>query len=215
MSSAILYTALSVVNLVAFLVGIVFLPERAPVHFDAHGLVDGFSSSWSYAAFPAAAALLSLGVWVVALKKKRSVLIIAIFGALGTALAAIGWVFFGFAAQNLELGERPAFPYPAVTVFPLSVLLIAAGFCLPRFGQYVKRPYQTLSDAYLGVLFGRFGKLFCMAAGAVSALGAILFSCLDAALRFDYLSIVLFAVSLIALAVACSIAARRCLKEKP
>ena len=58
LKTAILYTALSLVSLIAFAVGILFLPEEVAIHFNFEGVCDRMGSPWVYISLPAAAALI-------------------------------------------------------------------------------------------------------------------------------------------------------------
>ena len=52
--TAILYTVLSLLSLIGFAIGILFLPEEVAVHFNYEGVCDRMGSPWVYISLPAA-----------------------------------------------------------------------------------------------------------------------------------------------------------------
>ena len=85
--TAILYTVLSLLSLLAFTVGILFLPEEVAVHFNYEGVCDRMGSPWVYISLPAAAALVSGGLFAAALKENKNARILNI------CLVVVGAVF--------------------------------------------------------------------------------------------------------------------------
>ncbi len=182
MKVSVYYTAISVLNLLAFTVAVACLPAEVPIHY-AHGVVDRLGSPWVFLALPAVSALLSLAVWAVRLKGKKTlpVLLLAIAGG---CFSVLGWIFLGLSAQNAAFGDRVFFPYAAVTALPLSYLTLGCGVGLA--------PILAEEDT-------RFFEIAFTAAGGI---GAVVSSALIAVPRLGWVALLVFFVLLLAAAVA-------------
>lgn len=199
MKVSILYTALSVLNLIAFAIVVAFLPASVPVHFE-NLTVDRFGSAWVFIAFPAVTALLSLGVLMLRLKAKergREYLnvISLVIAAVGAVFACVGWTFVGLSSQSVEFGMKVSFPYAAVTALPLSMAMFIFGFIvydgsftrlLSAHGAQVNEALRKRAD--------RAGGIFFMIAAGIAAILAVVFACLTFSPRADWVAIVVLAV---------------------
>ena len=218
MKTAIIYTVLSVLNLIGFAVGAALLPARVPVHFDAAGLANRFGSPWEYIAFPAVTALMTLGLWVVALGRrgKKRTILAALFCGLGAVFACLGWMFFGIISQ-FRPGETMSIPFGAVTVLPCALLLVVLGNYMPRVRQNAfigVRTSATMKSETVWMKANRAGGYAFFAAGLVSAAAAIVFSCVDAKPRLDFISIPVFLGCILAAAVFCVVYANSCYRRE-
>ena len=83
MRAAILYTVVSLVNLIAFAVGILFLPAQVPIHFNAALTADAMGSPWVYLSLPGAAALISAGIWAALFQKKNRAVTVGVLTVAG------------------------------------------------------------------------------------------------------------------------------------
>lgn len=191
MKTAIIYTILSLVNFSAFVVGILFLPAEVPIHFDATMQADVIGSPWVFAALPAAACLISAGVFTASLRaKKFKRLTEGLLCAIGGALVCLGWTFFSLSASGVKVGERAMFPVLTFTVLPVSMLLIWLGGALPKVN---KNPYFGIctnasqkSERVWQKTQKLGGSLFFFS-GVLSSVLSILFSCLPALCYYPYL----------------------------
>lgn len=107
MKHSILYTVLSVLNLITFAIVVACLPKEVAVFYNA-GIVERLGSPWVFLAFPAVTAFLALGVFVVELRakpKRRLAFLLSLFAA-GIALSALGWAYLALAAQGAGFGEH-------------------------------------------------------------------------------------------------------------
>lgn len=202
MFTPILYTALAVINLIGYCVGIVFLPDLVPIQI-AGGVVEGLGSPWALIALPSVTALLSLGVFLVSGKQglKHKGLSNLLIGLVGILFAVIGWVFFAYAASGAAVGERVLFPYGAAIVLPLALLSVVYGVHLPHAEQgaaYVVRGKGAGKDDALWSHTVTVGRAAFMTAGLFTAVSAVLVSCLAPA--FDFFPAILLFLSL---ALAC------------
>lgn len=181
MKRSIVYTIVSVTDLILFAVCVAFLPARVSVHY-AGGIADRFASPWVFLAFPAATALLSFAVFAAELRarpERRVYLMLAVFAA-GAALAATGWVFLALAAQGAAYGE-------AVYMLPWTIstlVLASAGMLAGYFMHETKAPRLSAcgTDVFAASLAG-----FVVSAGI--AFGAA---------AFDWVGFLLFALMLAA-----------------
>lgn len=181
MKAAVVYTVLSLADLLAFFIGVLCLPELVPVHFDAGMRVDALGSPWSLVGLPAASALLSAAIWIcVLVQKKNRALTCAIFTFMGIVFSVLGWTFFGLAASGMQLGEKTDFPIGLVTALPLSLLLAWLGNYLPRVEPNrligIRTP-ATLASEEVWRKTHRLGGYLLFAAGVLSAAATILLSC--------------------------------------
>ena len=126
--TAILYTVLSLLSLLAFTVGILFLPEEVAVHFNYEGVCDRMGSPWVYISLPAAAALVSGGLFAAALKENKNARILNIcLVVVGAVFTVLGWALFALGAQGTQLGEKLNFPFAAAILLPLAILIMVRG----------------------------------------------------------------------------------------
>lgn len=205
MKVSVFYTVLTLVNLIAFAVGVVLLPGSVAVHFDGNLAADRLGSAWVYVAFPAAAALISAGVWITALRKKS--VVTALLCTLGGVLSCMGWTFFSLAAQGTELGMSAVFPFSLVSVLPIGLILTGFGFFLVCSRETVarSRAFRAISalrddPARMRVL--RVSGIALCSAGLLSSATAVVLGCIPVLPRLDLIAaIVMLATLLIALAV--------------
>lgn len=197
MKTAIMYTVLSVVNLVGFAVGLTFLPPSVPVHFNIHGAVNGTGSPWVFVAVPACAALISAGLWAATFsrREKNRAVATGLLSLTGALLVCLGWVFFGLAAGGAQFGEKTNFPFPAATVLPLSLLLVFFGNRMPRIkptGIFGIRANDMLKSETVWVKTHRAAGIAFITAGLISAVCAVVFSCLG---ELAYVSLIVLAAT--------------------
>ncbi len=195
MKTAIVYTVLSIVNLIAFAVGLTFLPAEVAIHFDFKGVVDGIGSPWVYVSIPAVSAVVSAGVWAALHSKneKNAKISVGLLAALGAVFAVLGWTFFALAAQGLALGEKSKFPFALVTILPLSLLFVFFGNYLPRIkpNRWVGiRTPATLGSETVWAKTHRVGGTVMFVSGILSAICAVVFSCVPGNLA--YVSLIVF-----------------------
>ena len=134
--TAILYTVLSLLSLLAFTVGILFLPEEVAVHFNYEGVCDRMGSPWVYISLPAAAALVSGGLFAAALKENKNARILNIcLVVVGAVLTVLGWALFALGAQGTQLGEKLHFPFAVAILLPLAILIMVMGNYMPVAGR--------------------------------------------------------------------------------
>ena len=220
MKVSILYTVLSVLNLIAFAIVVSLLPASVPVHFNGAGVVDRLGSAWEYIAFPSITALLSIGVFIIMLRMKsanRKYFAIAL-ALVGGLFLCMGWAFLGLAAQGAEYGEKVGFPFAAVSALPISLLLIAFGAMMPRLeANYFLgiRTSATLKSERVWEKTHRVGGIAFIVCGAISAITAVVFSCLDVSPRLDWLALVVLLVALVVTALFCVIYSYTVKEEAP
>lgn len=180
--TAILYTVLSLISLIGFVVGILFLPEEVAVHFNYEGVCDRMGSPWEYISLPAAAALVSGGLFAAAWKENKNARILNIcLVAAGAVFTVLGWVIFALGARGTQLGEKLRFPFSAAILLPLAVLIMVLGNYMPVAGRnkwFGLRTKETLASDYVWEKANRFSGVLLFAAGALSAAASILFSVL-------------------------------------
>ncbi len=178
---SILYTIAALADLLAFLVGVLLLPARVPIHL-AGLTVDRLGSPWTLIAFPAVSAFLAIAFFPIALHAKRGRgAALCALSAVGAAFAVVGWVFFGIAAQPAVFGETIAFPYAAVSALPV-------GFFVAILGGFLFEREKTGRRLGVGLI----------ASGLLSAAVAIGFSCAAVSPRLDWIASVVLVVSVLA-----------------
>lgn len=223
MKTAILYTVFTIINLIGFVIGVLFLPDQVPIHFNSGLTADVVGSPWVYVALPAAAALVSTAIWTASISKKLKDLskrgsareiVIGILAGIGAILAIMGWIFFALIASGVKVGEKANFPIPLVTILPLSVLVLF-------FGNYLsegkpenwlqKRIRAKFSEEVVFMAFTRLSGILFLCAGLISAVCAIIFSCLKFSFASLFSAIVFVACVLIAV-IASLLFARRVIR---
>lgn len=211
MATMAVYTALSLLNLVGFAVGVSFLPAEVPIHFDASMTADALGSPWVYLALPGAAALVSIGMWATLGQKKNRKITLGILSAVGGIFATLGWAFFALAASGANVGEKTGFPLMLVIVLPLSLLFVWLGHYMPHIEPNRVLGIRTASTRKSEEVWRkthRLGGVLFFAAGIVSALGAVVFGCVPALAPVQYLAFAVFAVSAAVAAVASCVYAK-------
>ena len=213
--TAILYTVLSLLSLLAFTVGILFLPEEVAVHFNYEGVCDRMGSPWVYISLPAAAALVSGGLFAAALKENKNARILNIcLVVVGAVLTVLGWVLFALGAQGTQLGEKLNFPYAAAILLPLAILIMVLGNYMPVAGRnkwFGLRTKETLASDYVWEKANRFSGVLLFAAGALSAASSILFSVLG----LDFVALIVTVALILIVTVISLIHAYRIAKRMP
>lgn len=204
MKTAITYTVLSTLNLIGFVIGVILLPAQVPIHFDVNMTADAVGSPWVYVALPAAAALISAALLTTSISKrgKNRKLLNGLLAGLGAILICIGWAFFALIASGVKVGERVNFPFALVTLLPISILMIFFGNYLPRIEPnrtFGIRTFATLKSETVWVKTHRLAGYLFFGAGLLSAVSAVLFSCLFA--EISYVSIIIFCVALLIAAI--------------
>lgn len=215
MKTAVIYTVLSLLSLLAFTVGILFLPEEVAVHFNYEGVCDRMGSPWVYISLPAAAALVSGGLFAAALKENKNARILNIcLVAAGAVLTVLGWVLFALGAQGTQLGEKLRFPFAAATLLPLAILIMVLGNYMPVAGRnkwFGLRTKETLASDYVWEKANRFSGVLLFAAGALSAAASILFSVLG----LDFVALIVTVALILIVTVISLIHAHRIAKRMP
>ena len=213
--TAILYTVLSLLSLLAFTVGILFLPEEVAVHFNYEGVCDRMGSPWVYISLPAAAALVSGGLFAAALKEDKNARILNIcLVAAGVVLTVLGWVLFALGAQGTQLGEKLRFPFAAAILLPLAILIMVMGNYMPVAGRnkwFGLRTKETLASDYVWEKANRFSGILMFAAGALSAAASILFSVLG----LDFVALIVTVALILIVTVISLVYAHRIAKRVP
>ena len=210
MKTAITYTTLSLLNLIGFVVGICLLPAQVPIHFNVNMVADAVGSPWVYVALPAAAALISAAIWTVTVSKKEKnrKIMTGLLAGVGAILICMGWAFFALIASGVEVGEKVDFPIALVAVLPLSLLVLFLGNYLPRVEQNfwlgIRIP-ATLKSETVWTKTHRLGGYLFFAAGLVSAISAVVFSCIG---NLAYISAIVLVVTVLAAAITCFIYAQ-------
>ena len=176
MKTAIIYTALSLLNLIAFLIGVAFLPDTVAIHFNAKGIVDGVGSPWVLVSVPAAATIVSAGLCIAFLShnERNRKLMCAFVYAVSAILIVLGWVL------------------------PISLLLLFFGNYMPRIKQnawFGIRTPATLKNEQVWTKTHRVGGYAFVAAGFVSAVSSILFTCISGNLA--YISVIVLLAALV------------------
>ena len=198
MKLTITYTVLSLVNLIGFVIGVLALPAQVPIHFNWEMVADVVGSPWVYLALPAAAALISVALWVATLSKKEKnrKILLGVFSAIGAVLSVIGWVFFAL-ASGVEVGEKVKFPVMLTIFLPLSLLMIYFGNCLPRIEHNFWlgiRTRATIKSETVWTKTHRLGGLLFFLAGLISAICTVVFCCIPKDL--DIAALIVFLVTL-------------------
>ena len=213
--TAILYTILSLLSLIGFAIGILFLPEEVAVHFNYEGVCDRMGSPWEYIALPAAAALVSGGLFAAALKENKNTRILNIcLVAAGTVLTVLGWVIFALGARGTQLGEKLRFPFSAAILLPLAILIMVLGNYMPvakRNKWFGLRTKETLASDYVWEKANRFSGVLLFAAGALSAAASILFSVLG----LDFVALIVTVALILIVTVISVVYAYRIAKRMP
>ena len=207
MKTAITYTVLSLLNLIGFVVGICLLPAQVPIHFNVNMVADAIGSPWVYVALPAAAALISAAIWTttVSKKEKNRKIISGSLAGLGAVLVCIGWAFFALIASGVEAGEQVDFPFALVIVLPLSLAVLFFGNYLPRVEQnfwFGIRIPATLRSETVWAKTHRFGGFLFFAAGLVSAISAVVFSCVG---NLAFISAIVLAATILVVTAVCTV----------
>lgn len=200
MKTAIIYTALSLLNLIVFLIGVAFLPDTVAIHFNAKGIVDGVGSPWVLVSVPAAATIVSAGLCIAFLShnERNRKLMCAFVYAVSAILIVLGWVFFALSSQTQGLGDKINFPFALITVLPISLLLLFFGNYMPRIKQnawFGIRTPATLKNEQVWTKTHRVGGYAFVAAGFVSAVSSILFTCISGNLA--YISVIVLLAALV------------------
>ena len=215
MKTAVIYTVLSLLSLLAFTVGILFLPEEVAVHFNYEGVCDRMGSPWVYISLPAAAALVSGGLFAAALKENKNARILNIcLVAAEAVLTVLGWVLFALGAQGTQLGEKLRFPFAAVILLPLAILIMVLGNYMPVAGRnkwFGLRTKETLASDYVWEKANRFSGVLLFAAGALSAASSILFSVLG----LDFVALIVTVALILIVTVISLVYAHRVAKRMP
>ena len=215
MKTAVIYTVLSLLSLLAFTVGILFLPEEVAVHFNYEGVCDRMGSPWVYISLPAAAALVSGGLFAAALKENKNARILNIcLVAAGAVLTVLGWVLFALGAQGTQLGEKLRFPFAAAILLPLAILIMVLGNYMPvaqRNKWFGLRTKETLASDYVWEKANRFSGVLLFAAGALSAAASILFSVLG----LDFVALIVTVALILIVTVISVVYAHRVAKRMP
>lgn len=213
--TAILYTVLSLLSLLAFTVGILFLPEEVAVHFNYEGVCDRMGSPWVYISLPAAAALVSGGLFAAALKENKNASILNIcLVVVGAVLTVLGWVLFALGAQGTQLGEKLNFPFAVAILLPLAILIMVMGNYMPVAGRnkwFGLRTKETLASDYVWEKANRFSGVLLFAAGALSAAASILFSVLG----LDFVALIVTVALILIVTVISLVYAHRIAKRVP
>ena len=213
--TAILYTVLSLLSLLAFTVGILFLPEEVAVHFNYEGVCDRMGSPWVYISLPAAAALVSGGLFAAALKENKNARILNIcLVVVGAVFTVLGWVLFALGAQGTQLGEKLNFPCAAAILLPLAILIMVMGNYMPVAGRnkwFGLRTKETLASDYVWEKANRFSGILMFAAGALSAAASILFSVLG----LDFVALIVTVALILIVTVISVVYAYRIAKRVP
>ncbi len=215
MRTAVIYTILSLVNLIGVVIGVSLLPAEVPIHFDASLTADTVGSPWVYLAFPAVAALLSAGIWAALAQKRNRTVTLLILSAAGIVLSTVGWTLFGLAASGAKFGEKADFPFALIICFPLSLFMAWLGglpYLVPdRFeGARNSAPQsgQIRKDVCrLG------GRLFFLS-GVVSAVFALLFGLLPAWRKIWYVAFAVWAAAGLISAGVCALYVFFCRKRE-
>lgn len=213
--TAILYTVLSLISLIGFVVGILCLPEEVAVHFNFEGVCDRMGSPWVYIALPAAAALVSAGLFVTAFREKKNARVVNIcLVVVGAVLTVLGWVIFALGAQGTQLGEKLHFPFAVAILLPLAILIMVMGNYMPvakRNKWFGLRTKETLASDYVWEKANRFSGVLLFAAGALSAAASILFSVLG----LDFVALIVTVALILIVTVISLLYAHRVAKQMP
>lgn len=211
--TAILYTVLSLISLIGFVVGILFLPEEVAVHFNYEGVCDRMGSPWEYISLPAAAALVSGGLFAAAWKENKNARILNIcLVAAGAVFTVLGWVIFALGARGTQLGEKLNFPFAAAILLPLAILIMVLGNYMPvakRNKWFGLRTKETLASDYVWEKANRFSGVLLFAAGALSAAASVLFSVLG----LDFVALIV-TVALILIVTVISLVYAHCIAKR-
>ena len=213
--TAILYTVLSLLSLLAFTVGILFLPEEVAVHFNYEGVCDRMGSPWVYISLPAAAALVSGGLFAAALKEDKNARILNIcLVVVGAVFTVLGWALFALGAQGTQLGEKLRFPFAAAILLPLAILIMVMGNYMPVAGRnkwFGLRTKETLASDYVWEKANRFSGILMFAAGALIAAASVLFSVLG----LDFVALIVTVALILIVTVISLVYAHRIAKRVP
>lgn len=189
MKTAIIYTVLSLIDLIAFVAGVAALPAEVPIHFNGQMIADAIGSPWVFVAFPGAAALISIGLFAALTLKKNRPVTMGLLGAAGIALVTIGWTFFALAASGAGAGERARFPFALVIGLLISLLLTAVGTVLfglaPGRSIGLRARVMPKSEELRKKVI-RFGGGAFFGSGLLAAVCSVLFGCIGALLSVQY-----------------------------
>ena len=168
-----------------------------------------------YISLPAAAALVSGGLFAAALKENKNARILNIcLVVVGAVLTVLGWVLFALGAQGTQLGEKLNFPFAAAILLPLAILIMVLGNYMPVAGRnkwFGLRTKETLASDYVWEKANRFSGVLLFAAGALSAAASILFSVLG----LDFVALIVTVALILIVTVISLIYAHRIAKRMP
>ncbi len=216
MKTTITYTVLSLVNLIAFVIGVIALPAQVPIHFNVRMVADVVGSPWVYVALPAAAAFISVALFITFFfKKVKSRALLSGLVAIGGILSVIGWIFFALAASGVQVGEKTDFPVMLSVILPLSLFVLFGGNCLPRVGfnsRFGIRTRATRKNETVWIKTHRLGGLLFFLSGLLSAVCAIVFTCVPGDL--DFIALIVFLATVFVSAVAAIVYAEALYKRE-
>ncbi len=204
MKTAAVYTVLSLLNLIGFMIGVCFLPAEVPIHFNASMTADALGSPWVYLALPGVSALISAGLWASLVQKKNRAVTIGLLSALGVLFATIGWAFFALVSSGVRVGEQTNFPLMLVIVLPLSLLIAWLGNYMPRIEPNRVlgiRTGATLGSEEVWRKTHRLGGYLFFAAGVLSAAAAVVFGTVPALKELQYVPLILAGISVLLAAI--------------
>lgn len=209
MKGIILYTALSLLNLIGYAIAVAFLPAVVPMHFDWKLTVDSVGSPWWLVALPSVAALISAGLWaeVASGKRGKNAKFVSItLVMIGCVFVYLGWMFFAFVSGGGALGDKVNFPFAVAIILPLSMALCAFGNYAPRIAPNrtfgFKTPATRKSER-VWTKTHRAGGFAFFFTGVIGAVCAVVFSCVKGkgGSPLDYIALVVF-IALLFIAVA-------------
>lgn len=218
MKTAVIYTVISLLNLVGFTVGVILLPAEVPIHFNASMTADAVGSPWVYLALPGAAALISAGMWATLAQKKNRAITAGLLTALGIIFATVGWTFFALVSSGVQVGEQTDFPLALVILLPISLLFAWLGIYLPRIEPNRVlgiRTSATLKSEEVWRKTHRLGGFLFFAAGILAAAFALIFGTVPALKELQYIAFIVMVVSVLSAAVASVVYAQVLGKKAP
>ncbi len=188
---------MALVHLLAYVAGLLLLPEKVAIHFDFSWTVDAVASKWwllSVSLFPAIIAACSF------LDKKSRQRNGRAFGAviLSVTLLMIylGWLFFFLGASAGTVGERVNVSIGLLVCLPLGALMLVIGNYLPtvrRNHLLGIRSNSTLRSEYVWKKTHALGGITMAACGIFT----IVFSVVAAAVGIDWIALAAVFLSII------------------